>query len=852
MIFTDKIKSNYRYLRIILLFTALLTGAAAAAAQESPAENSNSNKAAAAPAGVPTPLPVAAVITEADAALKKTENIKNSLKESPGIAVIQNDLPQLKSEIDARITETSQLLSARPSLETLRTVEQEWQAIAKKIPAWKDNIRSQIGVYEGQIKELKELRELWRRTLDSLTKPTANDSNSNTEVNSGSSADALQVVEIPREVVEKIERVLRSIDETQTLVEKQQSALLTLQARVIKEQTRINETLASIANVREEALSQLFVRDSPAIWNAARRTDSAASISRETSDSLSQQAAALGIYISRQTERFILHAFIFLVFVFILFRFRRKMRPWIEDEPRLERAFTVFRLPFISGLILSIMLSSWLYPQAPRTLSAVLGALALVPGVVFLRRVLDRPFFPILYAMVVFYFVDQLRAITATLPLVTRVLFLLEILGVIIFLIWFLRSKWLSQKIPVSHHRIFTVLKKAIPFVLGAFSLAFLANVLGFVSLSAVIGNGVLGSAYLALVLYAALQIVESLIIFLLRVKPISTLYMIREHRALIEHKILTVLKWAAAIIWFVLTLGLFSVSQTIFSTLKNIVAAELAIGSIAISLGDILIFLITVWLAFALSKLIRFILDEDVYPRINLAGGVPYAISTMLHYVLLLGGFFLALAALGIDLTKFAILAGAFGVGLGFGLQNIVNNFVSGIILLFERPVKVDDLVQIGTHQGVLNQIGLRASILRTVEGSEVIVPNGQLISEEVTNWTFSDHRRRIEINVGVAYGTDPRRVIELLTAVAEAHPDVLTDPAPQALFLEFGDSSLDFQLRAWTDNSDVWVRMRSDLSVSIYEVLNENDIEIPFPQRDLNIRRYDLQKDEPSNEEN
>ena len=219
----------------------------------------------------------------------------------------------------------------------------------------------------------------------------------------------------------------------------------------------------------------------------------------------------------------------------------------------------------------------------------------------------------------------------------------------------------------------------------------------------------------------------------------------------MIQAKIFRVLTWLGIIIWGILTLNLFSVRETLFNFVIEWLTADLVIGSIAISLSDVIIFAITVWLAFALSRLIRFVLEEDVYNRVNLGGGVPYAISTMLHYVILVIGFVMAIAALGFDLTKFTILAGAFGVGLGFGLQTIVNNFVSGLILLFERPVKVGDTVQLGEHQGDLNGIGLRASVLRKVDGSEVIVPNSKLISEEVINWTLSDQQRRIDISVGV-----------------------------------------------------------------------------------------------------
>ena len=512
--------------------------------------------------------------------------------------------------------------------------------------------------------------------------------------------------------------------------------------------------------------------------------------------------------------------------------------PFVEQEPELERAVTIFKLPFATALILTILLSNWFYPQAPRLLSSLLGAAALIPVVILLRRLLEKPLFPILNALVIFYFVDRLREVSAALPLVSRGLFLLEMLGAIIFLVWFLRSKRLSSKIEARHFRIFTVIRKVIPFVLVIFAAALFANIFGYVSLSNVIGNGVLGSAYIALILYTAVQIVESLLVFAFRLRPLVSLQMVREHRQLLRVKIFGVLKWLAVIAWFILTLNLLSVRETVFAYFTDVFAAELAVGSLSISLGDVVLFVFTIWLAFAISRLIRFVLEEDVYTRVELGGGVPYAISTMLHYVLLVAGFVIAIAALGFDLTKFTILAGALGVGLGFGLQTIVNNFVSGLILLFERPVKVGDTVQIGEHQGDLNRIGLRASVVRKVDGSEVIMPNSKLISEEVINWTLSDQQRRIEINVGAAYGNDPEHIIELLTKVALAHENILKLPPPQTLFVGFGDNSLDFQIRAWTDHTDQWIVIKSELAVGVNKVLRDENIEIPFPQRDLNLK--------------
>jgi small-conductance mechanosensitive channel len=199
-----------------------------------------------------------------------------------------------------------------------------------------------------------------------------------------------------------------------------------------------------------------------------------------------------------------------------------------------------------------------------------------------------------------------------------------------------------------------------------------------------------------------------------------------------------------------------------------------------------------------------------------------------MLNYVILLIGFFIAVSSLGYDMTQFTILAGAFGVGLGFGMQNIVNNFVSGLILLFERPVKVGDVIQMDTTTGVVGHIGIRASIIRTRDCAEIIVPNGNMISSTVTNWTLSNRQRGIEITVAAGAAADPKRVLELLTRVAAEHPLIVKIPAPEAFLNSFAADSFSYLLRAWTNDAERWIEIRSDLSVAIHAALTKENIPI------------------------
>ena len=250
---------------------------------------------------------------------------------------------------------------------------------------------------------------------------------------------------------------------------------------------------------------------------------------------------------------------------------------------------------------------------------------------------------------------------------------------------------------------------------------------------------------------------------------------MVRRHQQLILGRILTLLRIGLFVLWLVSSLRAMQVFEPVFDAIVHVLTAQARFGDVGISLGGILSFAVTVWAAFILSRFLRFVLEEDVYPRLALPRGVPTAISIGLHYLLLLFGFFLALAATGADLGKTTILAGAFGVGVGFGLQDIVHNFISGLILIVERPVLPGDTVQIDTLYGEVKRIGLRSSTVRTWEGAEVIVPNGKLISSQVVNWTLSDRQRRLDIHVGVGAAgifllpNDPRVVddgIRVLTA--------------------------------------------------------------------------------------
>ncbi len=287
--------------------------------------------------------------------------------------------------------------------------------------------------------------------------------------------------------------------------------------------------------------------------------------------------------------------------------------------------------------------------------------------------------------------------------------------------------------------------------------------------------------------------------------------------------------------------LNIWQVYGTAQEALDGLFGWGFEVGGSRFSLGLLLGAVLVMYGAFLTSWALQAVLMEELYPRRGVARGVRISINRLLHYALVLLGFLFALGVLGVELKNVTILAGALGVGIGFGLQTIVNNFVSGLILLFERPVKVGDVVQIGGEWGTISKLGLRATVVQTFDQAEIIVPNSELVSTAVTNWTLSNRRVRVVVPVGVAYGSDVARVMEILEAVATGHEKTVAYPKPQVLFLGFGDSSLDFELRCWIADVDDRLTVKSDLNREIDRRFREAGIEIPFPQRDLHLRSVD-----------
>jgi small-conductance mechanosensitive channel len=242
-------------------------------------------------------------------------------------------------------------------------------------------------------------------------------------------------------------------------------------------------------------------------------------------------------------------------------------------------------------------------------------------------------------------------------------------------------------------------------------------------------------------------------------------------------------------------------------------------------------------------SNLLQRVLLSRVFKHLNIADSQKFALGRFTTYAIFFGGLFIGLQSLGVNLNSLVVFGGALGVGVGLGLQNVVANFVAGIILLVEQPIRIGDRVETKDTLGDVVRIAARSTWVRTNDNVVIIVPNSDFINNPVTNWTANDPQVRVNLPVGVGYSSDPQKVREILLNAAKEHPDVLSDPAPDVIFTDYGDNSLNFKLRVWTEKrAHTPLVLKSDLYFTLFARFAEAGIELPFPQRDLHLRSADV----------
>jgi small-conductance mechanosensitive channel len=628
----------------------------------------------------------------------------------------------------------------------------------------------------------------------------------------------------PPALLARVATVREQIRTASAQVQSQLDELLTTQDAVASVRLRIADQLAAVKQTQEREADQLFEKESVPVWTLLSRPFQGEKLKEHVLSTLEAHRLALRDYLVAQVGPALFLLGAFLLLAVMLRRGRGRLKAEVAADPDVAAGGQVLLRPVASAALLTLGLSTLVLEQRPLVVSQIilLGMLAAFLGAG--RGLIPPAARRSTYLLAIIVAVHVLSSLTPEHSLLRRSLLLAVSLSASAVLVAGLRRHEWDPQIPSQRwRRIFRggLVVGAVLLVVSA-----LINLFGNAKLAELLATATLGSVATLLVLFGLLTVLRGLLAIGLRSETIQRWPVVASHGALFRTRTLRYLQWGAAVLWVLVTVRLFRIATPLWEAAGAIVSFHVKVGAIHISIGDILAFAITLWLSVLLARLTSFSLEEGLANR-GLARGIPTAISRTAFYAIIAVGTVLAFLATGMEVTRFAVVVGTLGVGIGFGLQNVVNNFVSGLILLYERPIQVGDVIKVGDVAGTVQRIGIRSSTVANGQGAEVIVPNGDLISKELTNWTLSDRLRQITIDVSVGSRVPPEQVQALLLQVAKGNEAVLQKPSPVALLTGF-NNGLNFQLLVWTERSD-WSQVASDLRAAINRALAEAGIRGP-----------------------
>ncbi|UXH79113.1 mechanosensitive ion channel family protein [Roseateles amylovorans] len=830
------------FVTLLLIGLWLPAGIAVAASTSTSASTAHgvplaaSSSVATSTAASAVPVPLADILSRADRDQWVIDRIRRQLTRSDvsdglteGLAVLS------KSVEDKRRTYTPDEIRQLPVIR-LESLDRYWALDERRFQQWQAEAVRHLAPLAEDATVLNRIRLQWEATLAAQT-------------------------QLPAALADRIAALLADLAEAEQGVSPRLARQIALGQEARELAGRIQTGRDAVGEVIGVADQRLFQRDLPPLWASAavpRASAASAASATEVSESgLDLESSFAADYLAVSTLK-IQATTVLQVSLLILML-------WAARRSRRDAALTASApsaMPPVDGAtghvpssslrpgrLLSRPLSAWvllgmlvtlpLRTDAPLMTRELAVVIALVPALRLFPVSSLKDWSPMPQIVVMLYALKWLCLLALDNALLYRVLLLgLSILALAWLVYWLctVHAGPLLGVGPLSPA--WRALGWSAVAMLGAGALA---QISGHVTLGQTLINGVFDLAYLGLLLHLA----QSLLLALLQLvmgpaaASASRSPLWRTHAGQVGKLLGRGLQFAAKVGWLIYAASVLRLLRPVQSAVEAVLGHRFEVGEISISLGDLLVFALSVLLAYVSARLVRGLLRNRLNDNPALPRGAGNSIASLSYYAVLMLGFMVALSAAGFKVSQLALVFGALGVGIGFGLQGIVSNFVSGLVLMFERPIQPGDMIEIGDILGRVRHIGLRATVLRTADGADVVVPNGALLAGNLKNWTMFDRHRRIEVPISVSFGSDVAQVLTTLDAVARTTAGVAEDPPPAALFIGTGTSSLDFSLRVWTCDFDQWMTVRSGLLARVLEAFGEAGITIPFSQLDVNLRQ-------------
>lgn len=705
------------------------------------------------------------------------------------------------------------------SAQKLKNISSSIEGINKTVKNAESFFLDKIKQLQNIEEKLKEEDEYWSSVLDYLqstedvTKSLVNRASTTKEELTGLKSEVVELINHELDIIGQI-------------------------ASVNAELTKVK---GYIGTQEENLRNSYLVRDSEVLWKV-HKVQKDTTISQVTSSQIiSENYDALRLYFKYNQKILITHL-VFILALFLLFLYTQNLSDKIFSTQTTKKLNHFSQKPFISAYVYSFLIVSAFGVAYPVILVEIFLLTLLYP-IYQLLKVFIKPanrkfvlIFIFLFALQLFF--NQISYVYISGRIALLVLEIC-IFSYLYFLILFIRKTKDGQSVKFIQSG----------FIIAAvlFFASALANVLGIVKLSLLLSVSTINVIGIGILIFLFYQISKAILIVLAEIKPFSELNIIKTRKAGFLLRLFSIVRVLLIIMFIRALLVQYKLLVPFVSTWQEFVTKSWKIGEVSISISDFLSFFVIVFITVFAARFLRYLLGGEILPRFIRRRGVPNAISTSVFYIIMVTGLFVAAFSTGIEWNKVNLALGALGVGIGFGLQGLVYNFIAGLILTYERPVQVGDIVQLNTLMGSIKEIGVRSSRVQTYDGAEVVVPNGNLISNEVINWTLSNNHKRQELKFKASTNADPQEIVEILKTIPLQNPKVIQDPSPLALFEGYSDEgTLDFRLLFWT-HVDVGLSSKSEVGLAIYKELQKRGYEIPVQKSTIRIENNN--SDKPSN---
>jgi len=752
---------------------------------------------------------------ESEKLSKRIIQLEKILKPSAEISEIDSFLNEASIEVNIRKDSLIKSLDASSSR----------KLIVDKV-FWENN-RSKVKILQNILKDRTEdVIEINDEILSELKKWEQ------TKIN-------LESASVSTDVYTSIDLIINTLKDILTLTHERLESIFTIQNRLTKIVLIIDDVIIEIKQIQLQLQKDYFVFDSEPIWKNNKigisEIDNLDTVQLKMSEiiwsRMQQNKLQIKDFISRNMKTFILQIlFILLLFVFMI----SVNNKWKKESKKITnpieiQAKIVLSNPISATLVVGALISVFFYDALIPAFSELVIILILLGTVYLLPKLTNKSFQLFLILIFLVYLSYIFSTYLGDRSGITRILLLLDtiILGIALVL-----GRKIINKSSESFEQISKIYQVVSSFFIFILVVALVANIIGMVSLSRFLTFGALSSTILGMVVYLTVKVITSILILLFKLKRSLSIQTLSTFVNATHQRIQPILIWIGVLVWLMFTLDGFDLFDFIVDWFKESMSIHWKLGEMTISLGGILAFLGIFIVSLILAKLAATIFQDEWMVK-TLPRGVAPAISLMMRIILVVIGLYMALIAAGIDLSRLGFMFGALGVGIGFGLQNVVLNFVAGLILAFERPINLGDTIEVDQEFGVVTSIGVRSSNIKSYSGYEAIIPNGDLITKKVINYTLTNRNRRSKIYMKTAASADPEKVINLFNEMANQHPNTKKIPAPKTYFYGYdSDGNLSFALLYWTTFSDT-LKTDSAIALKIFAKLKEEGIQAPAPVR-------------------